>query len=152
MDKLLMKKKKDGSKELSDNEKDAKMSVVKALQSFAAGEMSKKMGAAGKSGPAAEYLQVKKQDEIRDPDEDKQGDYEDNEALGDVPGQHEAIDGAHTHEPLMGSEEASEDEESPEEEAEESPEEEKNEHDDMSEQEIDAKLKSLMAAKAKKRK
>ncbi len=41
-DKVLQKKAKEG-KEMSGNEKEAKMSVVQALRDFAAGEMSKKM-------------------------------------------------------------------------------------------------------------
>jgi len=41
LEKLLGKKKK--GKEMSDNEKDAKMSVVEALRNFAQGEMGKKV-------------------------------------------------------------------------------------------------------------
>lgn len=42
-DRMLEKKKKEGGKELSSNEKTAKMSVVQALRDFAAGEMGKKI-------------------------------------------------------------------------------------------------------------
>lgn len=116
MNKLFQKKEKEGRK-LSDNEKDAKMSVVGALQKFAAEEMGKKIGNAKKA--PEDFLEAKKSDGLKDADEPKDpSSVQENDALGDY-----------------------EDEESPEHEG--------SELADLSEDEIDAKLKELMALKAK---
>lgn len=137
--KLLMKKQEEG-KMLSPIEKDAKMSVLKSLHKDMSDSMAGKLGGLKKVTVAADS-----QDDLA------HGLDKAKELLGKTP-MHEE----------MSDEDMGDEEGSPEEELHESPEEmlaEKHDpsmedeegHDHMSEEELDAKLKELMALKASRR-
>lgn len=153
MEKLLEKKKKDG-KELSGVEKDAKMSVIGHLRDLASSAMGDKLKSLNKVSVASDSDEglkhgLAKAQEIvagghggmqHMVDDAEDGEDRGNDLFsgGETP-EHESEDTPHAE----GSEEE-ESEESPEEEA---SEEEPEDHDELSEDEIDQKLKELMAKK-----
>ena len=137
-----------GGKKLSPLEQKAKLGVVGAMRDQAAEMMGDKIKGLKKVTVASNDKKglAEGLDKAKELIDSKPGEHEDIESdKYDFPGKDDAMAAAEHHDNGMEN-----DEETPEHESLESPKEEASEHEDMSEDEIDSKLKELMALKAKK--